>query len=93
MPTCSFCKKNYEFPRGLTVFTFDGKSIHFCSSKCQRNMKLKRDPKKVNWVKRKKKAKKLVRKKQEDTDKQKKPEKPEKPEKKPEKSSEIQEKK
>ena len=54
MPTCSFCKKHYKEPRGLTVFTFDGKSIHFCSSKCQRNLALKRDPRKVNWIKKEK---------------------------------------
>tara|TARA_Y100000310_G_scaffold187112_1_gene187202 strand:- start:2130 stop:2444 length:315 start_codon:yes stop_codon:yes gene_type:complete len=58
MPTCSFCKKHYNLPRGLTVFLFDGKSLHFCSSKCKRNLDLKRDPKKVNWVKREKKGKK-----------------------------------
>lgn len=57
MPVCSFCKKNYENPRGLTIFTLDGKAVHFCSSKCRRNADLKRDPKKVNWVKRKKKNK------------------------------------
>ena len=57
MPTCSFCKKHYDAPRGLTMFTFDGRSIHFCSSKCKRNLDLKRDPKKVNWIKRKKKEK------------------------------------
>jgi len=61
MPTCSFCKKNYEFPRGLTVFLFDGKSLHFCSSKCRRNLNLKRDPKKVNWVKREKKVKSIAK--------------------------------
>ncbi|HJX50485.1 MAG TPA: 50S ribosomal protein L24e [Candidatus Nanoarchaeia archaeon] len=55
MPTCSFCKKQYKQPRGLTVFAFDGKSIYFCSSKCRRNTALKRDPRKTNWVKRKKK--------------------------------------
>ena len=55
MPTCSFCKKHYEFPRGLTIFQLDGKTIHFCSSKCRRNLALKRDPRKVNWVKRQKK--------------------------------------
>ena len=55
MPSCSFCKKHYKEPRGLTVFTFDGKSLHFCSSKCRRNLNLKRDPRKVNWVKREKK--------------------------------------
>ena len=59
MPTCSFCKKHYDSPRGLTVFTFDGRSIHFCSSKCKRNLDLKRDPKKVNWIKREKKVKKV----------------------------------
>ena len=57
MPACSFCKKNYDEPRGLTVFTFDGRAINYCSSKCRRNMALKRDPKKVNWVKREKKKK------------------------------------
>jgi large subunit ribosomal protein L24e len=57
MPTCSFCKKNYNLPRGLTLFTFDGRSVHFCSSKCKRNLDLKRDPKKVNWIKREKKGK------------------------------------
>ena len=57
MPTCSFCKKNYQVPRGLTIFQFDGKAVYFCSSKCRRNAALKRDPKKTNWVKREKKKK------------------------------------
>jgi len=51
MPTCSFCKKSYKEPKGLTIFTFDGRSIHFCSSKCRKNANLERDPKKVNWIK------------------------------------------
>ena len=55
MPTCSFCKKHYKEPRGLTIFTFDGRRVHFCSSKCRRNADLGRDPKKVNWIKREKK--------------------------------------
>jgi len=54
MPTCSFCKKHYKTPRGLTVFAFDGRTIHFCSSKCKRNLDLGRVSKKINWVKRKK---------------------------------------
>lgn len=57
MPTCSFCKKNYENPRGLTIFTFDGKSLFYCSSKCRNNAALKRDPKKTSWVKKDKKVK------------------------------------
>jgi len=55
MPTCSFCKKHYKLPEGLTIFLLDGKSLHFCSSKCRRNYGLRRDPRKVNWVKKKKK--------------------------------------
>lgn len=51
MPVCSFCKKRYKEPRGLTIFTFDGRSVHLCSSKCRRNSALGRDPKKVKWVK------------------------------------------
>jgi ribosomal protein L24E len=51
MPTCSFCKKSYKDPRGLTVFTFDGIAVHFCSSKCRRNVSLGRDAKKLNWTK------------------------------------------
>ena len=55
MPTCSFCKKSYNFPQGLTIFTFEGKSVHYCSSKCRRNAALRRDPKKTSWVKKEKK--------------------------------------
>jgi len=54
MPTCIFCKKNYSEHKGLTIFTLEGKSLSFCSSKCRRNFNLKRDPRKTNWVKREK---------------------------------------
>jgi len=57
MPACTFCKRQYENPRGLTIFTFDGKSLFYCSSKCRNNAKLKRDPKKTNWVKSEKRVK------------------------------------
>lgn len=51
MPRCSFCKQNYEIPRGLTLILNDGNILYFCSSKCRKNqLKLKRDNKKVNWV-------------------------------------------
>ena len=51
MPRCTFCKQNYEFPRGMTLILNDGNIMYFCSSKCRRNaIKLKRDNKKVNWV-------------------------------------------
>jgi large subunit ribosomal protein L24e len=51
MPRCSFCKQVYEFPRGLSFILNDGNILYFCSSKCKKNqLKLKRDSKKVNWV-------------------------------------------
>jgi large subunit ribosomal protein L24e len=51
MPRCSFCKQNYEFPQGLTMVLNDGNILYFCSGKCRKNqLKLKRDNKKVNWV-------------------------------------------
>lgn len=55
MPTCSFCKKNYPDHKGLIIFTNDGKSHYYCSSKCRRNYNLGRDPKKIKWIKREKK--------------------------------------
>ena len=64
MPACSFCKKHYDIPKGMTIFQLDGSVKHFCSSKCRRNLALKRDPKKVNWVKREKKDKKKTIKKE-----------------------------
>jgi len=51
MPRCSFCKQVYEIPRGLTLILNDGNILYFCSSKCRKNqLFLKRDNKKVNWV-------------------------------------------
>lgn len=51
MPRCSFCKTVYEFPRGLTMVLNDGNLLYFCSGKCRKNhMFLKRDNKKVNWI-------------------------------------------
>ncbi len=31
----------------------DGTIFYFCSSKCQKNWNLKRDPKKVKWISKK----------------------------------------
>lgn len=51
MQKCSFCGEIYEFPRGLTYVTSEGKISYFCSSKCRKNaLKLNRDKLKVNWV-------------------------------------------
>ena len=48
MPFCSYCKKQYEIPRGMTLVMVDGTINHFCSSKCRKNFLLKR--RKVRWV-------------------------------------------
>ncbi|MEK6891493.1 MAG: 50S ribosomal protein L24e [Nanoarchaeota archaeon] len=50
MPQCSYCKQNYEIPRGLTYVLVNGEVLYFCSGKCQKNWKLKRRSDKVNWI-------------------------------------------
>ena len=55
MPRCVYCKKNYEFPRGLTLVMKDGTVNYLCSSKCRKNMMMKR--RKVNWIRKEKKVK------------------------------------
>ena len=51
MPKCSFCKKQYEIPRGLTIVMNDNSVKYFCSSKCRKNsLKLKRDKNRVRWT-------------------------------------------
>jgi len=57
MPKCSFCRKIYEFPRGLTLALNDGRVLHFCSSKCRKNFELGRKSSKVNWVRKMKHTK------------------------------------
>ena len=57
MPECSFCKKQYEIPRGTTFVLPSGELLYFCSSKCQKNNKLGRIGKKTKWVKKPKKSK------------------------------------
>lgn len=53
MPKCSYCGKEYEIPRGLTFIKTDGKIVYLCSSKCRKNMVMKR--RKVRWISKKKK--------------------------------------
>ena len=51
MPVCSFCKNNYEFPKGTTVVQKEGSVKYYCSSKCRKNSEMGRQNKKVKWVK------------------------------------------
>jgi len=53
MPKCVYCGKMYEFPRGLTLLTNDGRINYLCSSKCRKNMLMKR--RKILWITKKKK--------------------------------------
>ncbi|MEM3074728.1 MAG: 50S ribosomal protein L24e [Candidatus Pacearchaeota archaeon] len=55
MPECSFCKKQYDVPRGLTFVLSSGEILYFCSSKCRKNYKLGRTRNKVPWIRKKKK--------------------------------------
>jgi large subunit ribosomal protein L24e len=58
---CSFCKDDIETGTGKMFVRNDGKVFYFCSSKCEKNMlKLRREPKDVKWVTKKKKAEKPV---------------------------------
>jgi len=50
MPSCSFCKNNYDFPRGTTVVQKDGSVKYYCSSKCRKNSEMGRQSKKVKWI-------------------------------------------
>ena len=50
MPVCSFCRKQYEFPRGTTVILKAGEAKFYCSSKCKKNAEMGRNNKKVKWV-------------------------------------------
>ncbi len=56
MPKCVYCGKVYEFPRGLTLVAKDGTVRYLCSSKCRKNMAMKR--RKVEWIRKNKKSEK-----------------------------------
>lgn len=51
---CSFCGKNIKKGLGKVFVKNDGSVYYLCSSKCEKNYKLGRSPKKIKWVKRKK---------------------------------------
>jgi len=55
MTKCTYCKEDYENPRGLTLVMKDGTINHLCSSKCRKNMLMKR--RKVKWILKDKKEK------------------------------------
>ncbi|MEK6830355.1 MAG: 50S ribosomal protein L24e [Nanoarchaeota archaeon] len=48
MPKCVYCGTVYDIPRGLTLVMNDGRIQYLCSSKCRKNMLMKR--RKVRWI-------------------------------------------
>ena len=59
MAKCSFCKNDMAKGTGKMFVKKDGSVLYFCSNKCEKNMlKLKRNPRKVKWVSKKKKGEK-----------------------------------
>lgn len=56
MVRCTFCDDDIERGTGIMFIKKDGKILHLCSKKCERNMLvLKRKPINVKWVQKKKK--------------------------------------
>ena len=53
MPKCVYCGEVYDIYKGVTLVKKDGKIFHLCSSKCRKNMAMKR--RKVRWISKKKK--------------------------------------
>ena len=60
MPKCSYCSKDYALHKGLTYVLKDGAVKHLCSSKCRKNMLMKR--RKVRWISKEKKVKNVKKK-------------------------------
>ena len=56
MTVCSFCKQNYEIPRGMTIVQKDGSIRYYCSSKCRKNSNMGRDNRKLKWIKKSKES-------------------------------------
>ncbi|MBS3095007.1 50S ribosomal protein L24 [Candidatus Pacearchaeota archaeon] len=48
MPKCVYCGREYSLHQGLTLVANNGTINYLCSSKCRKNMKMKR--RKVRWV-------------------------------------------
>ena len=52
---CSFCGEAIRKGRGKMFVRTTGEILYFCSSKCEKNYFLGRNPRKVKWVRKKKK--------------------------------------
>ena len=54
MPKCIYCGKIYPIHKGVTLIKTDGSINYICSSKCRKNMKMKR--RKIRWITKKNKV-------------------------------------
>ena len=57
MARCNFCGNEIEKGTGMIFVEKIGKVLHFCSSKCERNMVLGRIPRHTRWTQEFKKLK------------------------------------